>query len=83
VLHDPFGNKKIYHTGTLLNREDVFPRYCEHIFLNKNKNGAKGPDVDAIHHVKILFQDEVFEEWVHSGGGVIIDESELDEALAK
>jgi hypothetical protein len=80
VLHDQFGNKKIYHNGTL-DLDNVYPQYCKHIFLIKNKNGNKGPDVDAIHHIKILFCDTIFEEYVHSGDGVIIDESELDEAL--
>lgn len=66
----------IYHNG-IMGLNGDFPRLCPYIFLKRSKDSEEGPDIDAINHVKILFNDIVFEDFVHDASGIIISNSEL------
>lgn len=73
----------IYHNGTKEFSNEEFPQLCPYFFDNKNRNGAIGPDKDVLHHVKIMFKDTIFEDWVHDGGGVIIKNKDLKNKIGR
>ena len=77
ILKDSNEDILIYHNGTIDFTDQEFPQLCPYIFLNKSKNGIKEPDIDAITHVKILFSDTIFEDYVHVGNGVIIENNDI------
>jgi hypothetical protein len=61
----------IYHTGQL----DELPKLCDYFLPRRfdgNKSLPEKPD-----NVKILLQDDIFEEYVHIANGFIIFESEI------
>lgn len=73
----------IYHNGTKEFCDEKFPKLCKYFFTNKNRNDEKGVDKDALQHVKILFNHEIFEDFVHTGKGVIIKNEELKRILVE
>ena len=75
----------VYHSGSISYDDDdnQLPKICPYFFWKRGPNGVKGLDKDAINHVKILFKDDIFDESVHDGNGVIIENSELQKHIDK
>lgn len=68
----------VFHNGDIQLFENRMRETLLFPIFNKYTFGKpKNPDLDSINHIKFIMQDEIFEDFVHHGWGIIINNSEI------
>jgi len=79
----------IYHNGSLTTTLDndldkKSPHYCKYNFYKRNYIDMTDEELkEEKHHIKILFFDFIFEDYIHRGDGIIIKDDDLSKLYSE
>jgi rubrerythrin len=71
----------IHFVDECFSKSDGSIELCPYEFTKRHIQGTISPDSSQADSVRILYQDDIFEDWVHKSRGFIIPNEQIDKHL--